>query len=130
MTANASSVSGSLSLTYDGRGNLANDGTNGYSYDVLNNLLTMNTSSATLTYDALGRLASTTGSSTTQFAYDGGQVIGEYDGSGNLLRRYVPGAERNGVRVDLIALPPASLFLVAPWPRAPPCAPGRRRFAA
>jgi YD repeat-containing protein len=42
-----------------------------------------------LTYDALGRLASTTGSSVTQFAYAGDQLLSEYDGSGNLLRRYV-----------------------------------------
>jgi hypothetical protein len=46
-----------------------------------------------LTYDALGRLASTAGSSVTQFAYAGDQLLSEYDGSGNLLRRYVPGAK-------------------------------------
>ncbi len=35
-----------------------------------------------LTYDALGRPASTNGSSVTQFAYAGDQLLGEYDGSG------------------------------------------------
>jgi RHS repeat-associated protein len=41
----------------------------------------------------LNRLSKTSGSSTspTQFAYGGDQLLGEYDGGGNLLRRYVPG---------------------------------------
>jgi RHS repeat-associated protein len=87
---NQVTTSGSLSLTYDGRGNLSNDGVNSYTYDIANDLTSMGT--ATLTYDAIGRLGKTSGSAVTQFAYNGGQAIAEYDGSGNLLRRYVPGA--------------------------------------
>ena len=40
----------------------------------------------------MGRLFQTSGgpSGTTQFLYDGDRLVGEYDGSGALLRRYVP----------------------------------------
>ncbi|MBL8549504.1 MAG: hypothetical protein JNJ73_05930, partial [Hyphomonadaceae bacterium] len=48
--------------------------------------------SATLTYDPLGRLKTiASGGATTQFLYEGNNLVAEYDGSGNLLRRYVPG---------------------------------------
>jgi YD repeat-containing protein len=88
---NKTTASGSLSLTYDGRGNLSSDGVSSYTYDIANHLLTKSTG-VTLTYDALGRLVKTSGSAVTQFAYDGDQLIAEYDGSNNLLRRYVDGA--------------------------------------
>jgi hypothetical protein len=46
----------------------------------------------TLSYDPLGRLQQTTaGTATTQFLYDGTRLVAEYDGSGNVLRRYVHG---------------------------------------
>ena len=49
---------------------------------------------ATLSYDPLGRLNTTTaGSVATQFLYDGDELVAEYDGSGNLLRRYVHGPD-------------------------------------
>lgn len=80
---------GSASLSYDGRGNLSSDGTNSYGYDVANNLTSA--SGAGLTYDPAGRLLKTEGSATTQFLYDGQDMIAEYDGSGTLLRRYVHG---------------------------------------
>jgi RHS repeat-associated protein len=38
------------------------------------------------------RLMQTSGSAITRFAYDGADLIGEYDAAGNLLRRYVHGA--------------------------------------
>ncbi|MFZ5610095.1 MAG: RHS repeat-associated core domain-containing protein [Pseudomonadota bacterium] len=46
-----------------------------------------------LAYDPLGRLYETAvgGGATTRFLYDGWDLVGEYDGSGNLLRRYVHG---------------------------------------
>jgi RHS repeat-associated protein len=88
---NQMTASGPYSLTYDARGNLTSDGVNTYTYNAVNQL-TARSGGVSLTYDPLGRLASTTGSATTQFAYSGDQLLGEYDGSGNLLRRYVPGA--------------------------------------
>jgi RHS repeat-associated protein len=45
-----------------------------------------------LAYDPLGRLQTSTASgATTNFLYAGSMLIAEYDNSGNILRRYVPG---------------------------------------
>lgn len=90
---NQLTVSGSLTLSYDGRGNLTSDGVNSYAYDAANRLTGM--SGVTLSYDPLGRLYQTAGTATTRFAYDGADLIGEYNTAGTLLRRYVhgPGAD-------------------------------------
>jgi RHS repeat-associated protein len=91
-----SSVTGS-NFAYDPNGNLTSDGTTetGYTYDVENRLISVfGSHSVTLTYDPLGRLfqVAVTGGSTTQYLYDGDQLVAEYDGSsGSLLRRYVDG---------------------------------------
>lgn len=79
---------GGTSFSYDSRGNLSSNGVTSYGYDELNRLTTAGT--ATLSYDALGRLTQTTGSATTQFLYNGAQIIAEYSSTGTLLRRYVP----------------------------------------
>jgi len=90
-----SSVNGGASFSYDNRGNLTGDGGTGtYSYNA-NNLMTSATQSGVttnLTYDAENRLFSVSkNGTTTEFLYDGTDLIAEYDGSGNLLRRYVHG---------------------------------------
>jgi RHS repeat-associated protein len=48
---------------------------------------------ATLTYDPLGRLASSgsAATGTVSYLYDSDEIVAEYDASGNLLRRYVHG---------------------------------------
>ena len=89
------SVAGN-SFAYDLNGNLKTDPTTqtGYSYDVENRLTNVSGSShtATLTYDPLGRLFQiVTSGGTTQFLYDGDQLVGEYSGAGTLLQRYVHG---------------------------------------
>jgi RHS repeat-associated protein len=78
---------------YDTRGNMTSDGTNGYTYDVENRLLTASGPTAVaLSYDPLGRLQQTmVGTTPTQYLYDGVNLVAEYDGSGNVLRRYVHG---------------------------------------
>ena len=80
-------------FSYDGRGNLTSDGSTTYTYDIENRLLSASgTYNASLTYDPLGRLYSvTSGSTTNTFVYDGNRIAAEFDGSGNLLRRYVYG---------------------------------------
>jgi len=85
---------GGASFGYDSNGNLTSDGSTNtiYTYDSENRLLTASTHSAALTYDPLGRLfqiAATTG--TTQFLYDGDELVAEYDGTGALQKRYVHG---------------------------------------
>jgi len=87
---NQLTAAGSASLSYDARGNLHTDGTNTYSYDIENNLTSV--SGASLSYDPAGRLLQTSGSATTNFLYDGSQILAEYNSSGGVLRRYVPGA--------------------------------------
>lgn len=90
-------------LGYDSNGNLASTGSptgctagSCFTYDVENRLVSATgTLNASLVYDPLGRLFQTSDptvtGSTTQFLYDGDALIGEYDGSGNLLRHYVHG---------------------------------------
>jgi RHS repeat-associated protein len=90
---------GSASFGYDPNGNLTSDGTKEFLYDIENRLVGMRLAGTTSwttqpRYDPLGRLyeiSSPTG--TTRFFYDGDPLIGEYDASGNLLRRYVHGAD-------------------------------------
>jgi RHS repeat-associated protein len=87
---------GSAGVSYDGRGNITQiGGTNTQTYDGLNQLTAANTTSGWLgmSYDPSGRLYQTTdgGGTATRFLYDGVQVVGEYNTSGGLLRRYVPG---------------------------------------
>jgi hypothetical protein len=84
---------------YDNRGNLIDDGTRTFVYDSENRMTSAAGGSAplTLTYDPTNRLAQTVSGpagsqTTTQFLYDGPDLIAEYDGTtGNLLRRYVHG---------------------------------------
>jgi RHS repeat-associated protein len=76
---------------YDNRGNMTWDGSKTYGYDESNHLTSVS-GGVSLTYDPVGRLAQvSSGSTMTRFLYDGDHVIAEYDGSGTLLRRYVPG---------------------------------------
>jgi RHS repeat-associated protein len=85
-------------FTYDANGNLKGDGSTNFVYDAENRLVSATgAKSATLIYDPLGRLFQTSGGSmgTTQFLYDGDELVAEYDGSGTMLRRYA-----HGVGVD------------------------------
>ena len=87
---------GSTNFGYDARGRLNSDGTNSYSYTKAGSQLVQvggANGTAGLGYDGLHRLAQTQAPGTTRFAYDGGTAIEEQDGSGNILRRYVPGAD-------------------------------------
>jgi RHS repeat-associated protein len=86
------SVAGTA-YSYDSRGNMTSDGTDTYTYDVENRLLTASAPTAvTLSYDPLGRLQQTmVGTTPTQYLYDGAKLVAEYDGSGNVLRRYIHG---------------------------------------
>jgi RHS repeat-associated protein len=93
-----------LSGGYDANGNLGNDGTRLFYYDVYNRLTGVGSSAypnngpyLTFAYDPLGRLSSQTYyGTTTSFLYDGTNLIGEYDGSGTVLRRYAfgPGTDQ------------------------------------
>jgi RHS repeat-associated protein len=82
------------SFAYDANGNLTSDTLTSYSYDTENRLISVSGAYAgTLSYDPLGRLSQiANGTTTTQFLYDGDELVAEYDGSGSLLQRYVHGS--------------------------------------
>jgi RHS repeat-associated protein len=87
------SVNGNA-YAHDANGNLISDGTTSYVYDGENRLVSASGfATATLHYDPLGRLAKSSGGpdGPRQFLYDGDALVAEYDGAGNLLRRYVHG---------------------------------------
>ena len=79
-----------MPLTYDADGNLINDGTNTYSWNERNRLVGMSGSPngpASFAYDPFGRRVSkTVGGTTTQFQYDGHEVVQEIQPAvGNVL---------------------------------------------
>lgn len=91
---NQQTAAGATTLGFDARGNLTTNlttsGTTTFSYNKLNQLT--GTAGVALTYDPAGQLSQITGpSGTTRFTYAGNQIALETDGSGAILRRYVPG---------------------------------------
>jgi len=76
-------TAGTASFTYDANGNLTGDGTNTYTYDVENRMLTGSGPTATtLQYDPFGRLwRIVLSGKTIEFLYDGDAVVIEYNGS-------------------------------------------------
>ena len=90
---NQYTAAGPATFLYDGNGNLRADGSTNFAYDSENRLVSASgATSATLSYDPLGRLFQVSGGAgTTQFLYDGDELVAEYNGSGTLLRRYAHG---------------------------------------
>lgn len=83
---------GAVAVAYNANGNMTSDGATTFGYDVENRMTSASgAKSATLAYDPLGRLYQVSGTSTTQFLYDGDRLIGEFNASGTVLRRYVHG---------------------------------------
>jgi RHS repeat-associated protein len=77
------------SLTYDSNGNLTSDGTNTYTWNARNQLVSISGGvAASFQYDSFGRRVSKTIGGTTQFLYDGANPVQEISGtsaSANLL---------------------------------------------
>ena len=93
-----SSSVGGTAQSYDGDGNLTGNGSWSYSYGAENRLLTATRTSggtvaAAYDYDPLGRRthSSGTGVTETDLANSGNDEIAEYDASGTLVTRTVPG---------------------------------------
>jgi len=93
------SVAGT-SYSSDARGNLTSAGARTMTYDLENHLLSVaGGAGLTLQYDPLGRVWQTTsGSTVTQFLYDGGRLVGEYSGT-TVLQRYVHGPKTDDPEV-------------------------------
>jgi len=105
---------------YDTRGNLTSDGTRRFGYDSENRLICQGatpcvgdaSASAKLSYDPLGRLSQTViYGATVNFLYWGDRLVGEYDGGGNLLHRYVHGPGTDEPLVDYTSNGAKSFFL-------------------
>ncbi|MEG8033557.1 RHS repeat-associated core domain-containing protein [Sphingomonas aurantiaca] len=92
---------GSSSYKYDGNGNLATDGRSEFVYDVENHLISSKGErELTLKYDPLGRLwqVNSTSYGTTEFLYDGSNIVAEYNGADQLKEKYIfDGAGSNPV---------------------------------
>lgn len=88
-TSGGSSQYTANTIGYDNASNITSQGSISYTYDSRNRLVTGN--GATLTYDPVGRLARVQKTTVSKFLYDGDDIVAEYDGSGNLLRRFVHG---------------------------------------
>lgn len=86
---------GAATFGYDANGDLTSDGSNSYLYDIENRLVNVSGArNAAIRYDPLGRIYEVAGqNSTTRFLYGGDELMAEYDTSGNLLRRYIHGAD-------------------------------------
>lgn len=86
-------TAGAATFAYDANGNMTNDGSTSFIYDVENRLVgASGRFNATLRYDPLGRLYETGGGGlVTRFLYDGDALIAEYTSSGQILRRYLHG---------------------------------------
>lgn len=90
---NQYTAAGAATATYDGRGNLTaltGPSTKSFGYSS-ENLLTAATGASGLSYDSALRLYQVSAGATTRFAYDGHDIVGEYDASNALQRRYVFG---------------------------------------
>ena len=88
-------TSGTVTPTYDGRGNIASSGGTNYSYWEENDLKAVSgATSATLYVDPYHRLVEYDTSVSTRFLYDGPNLIAELaNPTGAVLKRYVFGAK-------------------------------------
>ena len=109
---NQVTTAGGTAIAYDARQNITTGLGTTYGYDAVSQLTTAGT--ATMAYDPLGRLYRSVGTADSRFLYDGAQAVAEYDASGNLIRRHVPGTSLDEtVATYEGAGPPSSQFLLA-----------------
>jgi len=81
---------GAPGTSYDNNGNLTRLASSTYAYDG-DNMLTGGSAGAGLSYDPLNRLYQVPDDGGRRFQYSGGMIVGEYDSSGTLKKRYLPG---------------------------------------
>ena len=78
-------------FTYDSWSNLTDNGAKTFTYDYYSNRLKTVTGGISYSYDPLSRLyQQTVGSTSTQYLYDGSDLIAEYNGN-SVQKRYVHG---------------------------------------
>ncbi len=90
------------SLTYDANGNLTGDGTNTYTWNARNQLVTISGgASASFQYDPFGRRVSKTIGGTTQYLYDGANPVQELSGTTASANLLTGGVDEYFQRTDL-----------------------------
>ena len=95
---------GGTSFTYDNNGCLTDDGVFDYTYDTENQLIEADdgTTISTYIYDPMRRQnQKNVGGTKTRYLYSGFQMIAEYDGSGNIQKKYVYGSGLDEVLIEL-----------------------------
>ncbi len=93
---------GGAGIGYDANSNITSGLGQTYGYNARNQLTTAG-STASFVFDPVARLYSETnsaGPSYSRFLYDGAQLVAEYDGAGNVVRRHIPGAGLDAVVVS------------------------------
>ncbi|MEP3244233.1 MAG: RHS repeat-associated core domain-containing protein [Sneathiella sp.] len=103
---NQYSAIGAVSPAYDTTGNMTSDGLHTFVFDTENRLVsaTNPAMTASYAYDPHGRRVSkTVDSVTTAFLLDGSEEIADYDGNGQMLRRYIygPGTDEPVAMVEI-----------------------------
>lgn len=92
---------GSTAVTYDLNGNTLNDGTNTYTWDARNRLVSADSGAATFAYDALGRrIGKTIASANTNFLYDGVDPVQELNGTTPTANLLTGGIDERFTRTD------------------------------
>jgi RHS repeat-associated protein len=88
-------------ITYDLDGNTLNDGTNTYTWDARNRLVSADSGAATFSYDALGRrIGKTIASANTNFLYDGVNPVQELNGTTPTANLLTGGIDERFTRTD------------------------------
>jgi hypothetical protein len=89
---------GTSQLTYDAAGNLTGDGTDTYTWDAREQLVEIDgPTPATLAYDPSGRRTTKTiETSTTEYVYDGANIVQETRAGGTPDRRQCPHGQHVG----------------------------------
>lgn len=106
------------SVTYDGNHNATGISGNTYSYDAANRLTSANAGagSATFVFDPNDRLyQSSVGGVSNRFQYAGQQLVAEYDGSGTITARHIPGLGLDDIAAswDLSSTSPVRIWSLA-----------------
>lgn len=88
-------------LAYDANGNLTNDGTNTYTWNARNQVVSISGAvNASFQYDAFGRRASKTIGAKTQFLYDGVNPVQEISGTSASATLLTSGVDEYFQRTD------------------------------
>jgi RHS repeat-associated protein len=92
---------GTATPTYDASGNMLGDGTNMYTWNARNQLISMNSGTESFVYDPFGRRAAKTGlAGTTNYLYDGANPVQEQSNGTPTANSLTGRVDENFLRTD------------------------------